>query len=319
MDINVKEAIDRIAQLSEVTIADVERKVDGSVPVVAMPTGSKIESLKKFFDEYAAKPDRRVGTDKLQDLDTMVAWLNRNKDAGTVVFCDSTREAPKMLAVVDYHHIVTTDEESRLPMSGDDKARFGKFRGLYEFPLSAKWNAWRAVDDKFIDQATFAEFLDDHALDLIAPESGTDSAGNDVQRLPDEVAQYLSLLGGRCALPADVIALAKGLDVTAKAKHVTRVDVQTGAGALVFDEEHIDSKGTRVDVPKIFMIALPLFDRSPFHYRVPVRIRYRLGPPLVWKLTMFRPDQIIDEAIKDAAQHVREKAAVTVFLGTPSA
>jgi hypothetical protein len=318
MDINVKDAIDRVAQLSEAKMLSMALPIGTTIPIMAVPDGTELLSVKKFIDDYAVKPDRRVGTDKVQDLDSLVAWINRHKDAGSVVFCDTTREAPKLLSIIDYHHQVPTTDDGKLLDSGDATARFGRFRALYEFPLSEHWKAWRKVDGVAMDQADFAEFLEERVLDLIAPDIGTDGEGSEVKKLPPRVQQLLDALGGRCALPQDVITLSKGLEITATSRAVTRVDVQTGEGALVFEQDHVGADKQKVSVPKLFLIGIPLFDKSSFHYRIPVRIRYRLHGGIKWTFTMFGADEVIDAAIREAAEHVRDGATTPLFYGTPA-
>lgn len=315
MDINVKEAIDKIAGMAAPTTVSLGVPIGGTVPIMAVPNGTSLQSIKKFVDEFAGKPDRRKGTDTVQDLASLTEWTNRHKDAGTVIFCDTTREAPKLLSIVDYHLAVEREKEGGL--SGDATARFGAFRALYEFPLSEHWKAWREVDGEQMDQADFAEFLENRVLDLIAPDISTDGDGNEINKLPPHVAELLARLGGRCALPQDIITLAKGLDITANSRTVTRIDVQTGEGALVFEESHVGADKQKITVPKLFMICIPLFDKSPFHYRIPVRIRYRLKGGIKWTFSMFGAEDVIDDAIKQAAEHVKAGTDCPLFCGVP--
>ncbi len=298
------ELFDRALDFGDVKI--VER---GAQAFAAVPKNRDLKSIKSLLDEYATKPDRRIGTDKVTDLASLGAWINRHKDAGSVVFCDRTRTAPKLLSVVDYH------QEGE----GDAQARFGKFRALYEFPLDKRWKDWSGIDGKVLDQAEFAAFLEDHVLDLIGPDVSTDGAGNETRRLPPSVAQYLALMGGRCAQPNDVVALSRGLDVTANNKVSNKVDLQSGEGGIVFESSHTDGNGQRVDVPRLFMIAIPIFERADEHYRIPVRIRYRLRDGSVkWIPTLFGADDIIDAAIKDAADKVAQDTSLPLFYGWPS-
>lgn len=312
MDFNVKEAIEKVASLSEATLHWMGPQPAGTVPLFAVPNGSTLQSVKKLLDEYQDRPDRRVGTDKVQDLKTLIEWTNRHKDAGSVVFCDTTRDKPNLLTIVDYHHEATAEK------SGDETARFRAFRALYEFPLSEQWKAWKKVDGVVMDQADFAEFLEDRALDLIAPDIGQDGAGVEIKKLPPQVAQLLGLLGGRCALPQDIITLSKGLSITANARTAQRIDVNTGEGSLMFEEQHVGDGGQKITVPKLFMICIPVFDKAPFHYRIPVRIRYRLSGGIKWIFTLFGADDVIDMAIKEAAEHVREGTEAPLFYGVPA-
>jgi len=274
----------------------------------AVPKNRTLQSIKPLLDAYAVKPDRREGTDKVTDVESLSSWTNRHKDEGSVVFCDRTRTAPKLLTVVDYHKAG----------EGDDQARFGKFRALYEFPLDRAWKDWKGIDGQQMGQADFAAFLEDHVLDLIGPDISSDGEGTETRKLPQVVQQYLDLMGGRCAQPNDVVALSKGLDLNANSKVANRVDLQSGQGTIVFETTHVDSSGARVDIPRLFMIAIPIFERSAEHYRIPVRIRYRLaGGSVIWIPTLFGADDIIDAAIEDAAKKVAADTTLPLFYGWP--
>ena len=169
-------------------------------------------------------------------------------------------------------------------------------------------------------QTDFAEFLEERVLDLIAPDISTNGSGEDQPaKLPTQVQQLLDRLGGRCAQPQDIITLSRGLEITANSRSVTRLDLQSGEGALMFETSHVDANKQKLTIPKVFLIAIPLFDKSPFHYRMAVRIRYRLeGPLVLWTFTMFGADDVIDTAIKEAAEHVRDGTATALFYGTPA-
>ncbi|WP_428673635.1 DUF2303 family protein [Reyranella sp.] len=305
MDFSITDAIDKLKGLGDAVVLPAL-----SQPVVALPAGTSLKSVKALLDEYNARPDRRSGTDTVTDIATLVEWINRHKDGGSVVFCDASRTAPKMLAVIDYHEAG----------EGDGKARFRTFRAKYDFPLDPRWVAWKGIDGMALDQAAFAAFIEDHVLDLIGPEVSLSGDGETTTvKLPQQVQQLLDLAGGRCAFPNEVMALSRGLDLTANDKVVNRVDLQSGEGSLVFESTHIDKNGVKIDVPRLFMIAVPLFERSPDHYRIPVRLRYRLvSGKVIWVPTLFGADEIMDSAIRDAARTVREQTDRPLFFGWPA-
>lgn len=307
MDVDIKEAIDRITQLSEPKLEDLS--LAGDKPVVVTAESHKLHSVKKLLDEYATRPDRREGIDKLSDLESLVAWTNRHKDAGSVVFVDTARAAPKMTSIVDF------DQAGE----GDDKARFRRFRCLYEFPLDKRWQEWRRIDGQPMSQREFAEFIEDHVLDLIAPDVSADGEGNTIAPAPEVVSRFLALAGGRCAFPSEMVTLSRGLKVTVDSKVENRVTMQSGEGALLFQEEHKDSNGVKLDVPQVFLICIPVFDRAEDHYRIPVRLRYRIvSGKVVWLPTLFGADEVIDRAIEDATRRVAEATGLPVLNGWPA-
>ena len=301
------ETIDKI-----ISIAGTETILicDDKQAIAEIPTGRKLVSLKPYIDEYAARPDRRVGTDTLLDLASLAEWIVRHKDAGTLVFCDTTPASPSLLAIVDYH------EEG----PGDAKARFGKFRGLYQFPIDKRWAAWTEVDGEPMNQAEFAAFLEEHILDLLAPEVSIDGEGNELARAPDTVSRFLALAGGTVATPGEVVALSRGLDVTVEGKVTNRVNMQSGERNLVFEEVHGNGNGEKIRVPQLFLLGIPVFDRGSAIYRVPVRLRYRIDQgKVIWYPTLFGAEEIFDRAVRDAAAELQEKAAVPVLFGRPGA
>lgn len=295
--------IDKILSIAYGTTHDLQRE---SPAAVEMQVGKKLVSLKPLLDEYATRPDRRIGTDTLLDLDSLTAWIMRHKDAGTVLFCDSDRAKPSMVAIVDYH------QEGE----GDDKARFRQFRGQYHFPLDPRWVAWSEVDGKPLSQAEFASFLEDHILDLQAPNVSIDGEGNELAQAPDIVSRFLALAGGSVATPGEVVALSRGLDLTVDAKVANKVNLQSGEHNLVFEEVHGNGNGEKVRVPQLFLLAIPVFERANAVYKVPVRLRYRIDQgKVIWVPTLFGAADIFDRAIRDVARDVMIEAGVPLFYG----
>jgi hypothetical protein len=119
---------------------------------------------------------------------------------------------------------------------------------------------------------------------LGAPENGTEGKGADA-KLPPQVHELLDRLDDRCALPQELITQSRPLDITATARTAQRYNANTGEGRLVFEDTY--SGGQKVMVPKLFLIAITLFNKSPFHYLIPVRIRYRLHRGIKRTFAMF--------------------------------
>ena len=56
MDGNLLELFDRAEELGKVEIFN-----EGTAPFAAVPQGRTLLSLKKFYDEYRTRPERRAG------------------------------------------------------------------------------------------------------------------------------------------------------------------------------------------------------------------------------------------------------------------
>ncbi|MCH1933271.1 YfdQ family protein, partial [Shewanella sp. A25] len=62
-------------------------------------------------------------------------------------------------AIVDYH--------------APDKAAHGAHVAAMALPYSEEWKAWTAIDGKLMPQREFARFIEENAVDVVAP-SGAD-------------------------------------------------------------------------------------------------------------------------------------------------
>lgn len=293
-------------------LGDIELIGDGTVLFASVPNGRKLESIKKLLDEYRARPERRSGTADLQDLASFIAWVNRHKDAGSVLRCQMDRSAPKLHAIVDYH-----EAGEAMSLDGiDHRARWRSFGATYQMPLDKRWQDWNGISGKAVGQTQFASFLEDHILDLVGARNSTTDSGELVSNLPPEVARFLALNGGKCAEPNDVVQLSKGLDLYADTKVQERVNLQSGETSFTFEEKHRGAPDAVV-VPQLFLVALPVFYLSDTLYRVPVRLRYRLHEgKLLWIPTLWQAEEVFDKAVRDAAKDAQQQTDLPLFYGT---
>ena len=303
-------------------LLDLVRHVDGVSQVILMqaplgsqfasvPAGRKLESIKKFLDEYRTRPERRIGNANMQDLVSFISWVNRHKDAGSGMRCEMSRTEPKLQAIIDYH------EEGSGSLTGDDgKARHKSFTATYSMPLDQRWKDWTGISGKALSQKEFAAFLEDHVLDLVGANNSIDGNGDLVSNLPPEVARFLALNGGKCVEPADVVQLSKGLEIYSDTKVQERVNLQSGETSFTFEEKHRGAPDAVV-VPQLFLVAIPVFNLSDTLYRVPVRLRYRLKEGLLlWVPTLWMAEEVFDKAVRDAATQAHDETDLSLFYGT---
>ncbi len=290
-------------------LGDVRTIVDGKV--IGVPKDLQAMALKPFLDLYRDRPERRVGMQRLDDLASFIAWTMRHMDKASVLFCQADREHPSLVAAIDYH------EADGVDAVADGKARWIQFGAVYPMTLDDRWLAWNEADGKAHTQAEFAAFLEDHALDLCPFAPSVAAATDKLLPLPTDVQDFLNLTGGKCGTPQEVIALAQGLDVAVAQNMVNKVRLQSGEQRLEFAESHTTSKdGTTVTVPPIFLVGIPVFALNPAIYRLPVRLRYRVdGGRVSWLPTLWRADETIDQAIRDAADKATADTGLPTFYG----
>lgn len=93
----------------------------------------------------------------LQTVDSLVDYVNRFRTDNTILFADI--QANSIAGLIDYH-------------APADAGRVAHKANM-ALPFSEEWQTWKAVDGKLMEQIDFARFLEENAVDVVAP-SGAD-------------------------------------------------------------------------------------------------------------------------------------------------
>lgn len=284
MSEDLKELFEQARFLREHRIEMVAGPDGQPVPIVLTKQGAA--PIKNVLDAYRTTPERTTGAAALATLASLIDHARRFKSPHTVAFCEAAR--PSISVVYDY--------------DGADAPRWRKHRAHYAFPFSREWKAWTAADDVWMEQGEFAAFLEDHAADVVAPSEAQDAAA-ELQRI--EI---------KAALPSQILAASKGLDVTATATVTNRVNLANGGVRLVFDEE-IKSAA---EIPGGFVIAVPMFDGDTEATAVPVRLRMRVEKSAIkWGIALLHADKAVREAVDESVATFTEETGVPVLYGLP--
>lgn len=269
--------------------------VDGAaVPVAVLPAGKTLQSVKRLLDEYRSHPERICGTATLATLTSLIDHVHRFKAPHSALFARRDRSAPSITAVYDYSDL--------------GQPRYGVHRAIYACPLSDAWKAWNGVHAKWLDQAAFAEFLEDRITDVVLAEAGDTS----LEQLADQI-------GGRFAGPAALMTLSRGLQVNVASVVKQAVSLATGEIAVQYEEQHRDGAGAPITTPNLFCIAIPVFDAGA-PYRIPVRLRYRVvSGKITWAFHLYRAEAAFDDAFREACEQATAETGVPLFFGAPEA
>lgn len=291
-----------VADLVARHIAPVELAIDGpddtKVPLLVLPTGLRVQELKKFLDPYRTAPERREGCAKLVELASFIDHANRFKDEASALFACPAATAPSLTAVLDYHRPGATGSP-----------RFGKHRGFYEFPMSAEWLAWMAKNGQTMAQADFATFLEDRIIDVADPGHAFTSAKLFAESLG--IPSFAS--------PPMLLQLSRGLTVHVDERVTSRINPSTGETTMLFSTDHNDADGAPLAIPRAFLIQIPVF-RAGITYQFPVRLKYRAGGGRVsWSYELHDPGRAFDDAFREACEMAAEKTELPLFYGAPEA
>lgn len=298
------DAVEKLATLGarasgvEIAFVDYANKGMPGLPdrfPIAIVHGDKPEivDLKVSAEYWRTSPDRRRGVANARSLQSFIDLVKRHATEHSVVFADSDWTKPSLTAVIDYH-----DKD---PQGFADN---GVHRVRYSFPLSEEWQAWVKTNGVAMTQADFAAFVEDRIPDITAAEDAT--------RLMVERDLLTTV-----ATPAQLIQLARGLQVNVEAQVKNSVTLQSGEGQVVFEERHTGADGQPIKVPGAFVLFVaPFFRDDPVE--VPVRLRYRAkSGALIWFYQLYRPDRVIAEAVDHAMASVKSATGLPVYEGEP--
>ena len=308
------------------------REGEPETEILILPDGNgglNAQSVKRFGDEYRDSPERRKGTAVMTDLDSLIAHVNRFKDADSALFGIDHPDAPGIIGVINYHERVNPAEGETPPEDDQPpRPRFGDHRCRYDFPLSDEWKAWAAADGEAMEMVDFAEFLEDRIVDVMNPP---DFLRIDFPQIPDgttdapapetdtdkRLHDLMLRIGGRACGPSSLMELSCGLKVNEAAKVAQTNNLSTGEVQIRFETEHQDADGKPLKVPNLFLLAISVFRGGPL-YRVPVRLRYRLrGGTITWIMQMHRPDLVFNDAFDQACKRAAVETGLPLFMGQP--
>lgn len=251
-----------------------------------------VATVADLFERYRLHPARKAGTAIAQTFEAFNALVMRHKTADSAIFANMDWKKPSLTAVIDYH-------EAR----NGGAAAFGKHRVHYAFPLSEEWKKWIEMDGQPMKQAEFAYFLEDRIGDLSSP--------TDAERI--ELEQQFAT---KVAAPSQVVELSRGLQVRVDTRIKNATTLQTGEASIQFEEAHTDGDGKPLKVPGMFMLNIAPFFMGD-KVRIPVRLRYRTGNPLVWFYQIYRPDLHITEHVRVTLNEARKATELPAYEGAP--
>lgn len=302
-DGGVKAIADLVAKSAGVEEFEVEASAlmpgiaKGKIPVLLdRRPGQGIVDIKGYIEKFRISPERRTGTAQVTTLKSFIDLVNRQKDGDSVIFANTAWPRPSLTGVINYHK----------GSEGGFAARQLDHRVHYAFPVTEEMQAWIGNNNRLMDQADFAAFLEDHAAELTSPFDG-------------EKDRFEALFKERMAVPTELVSLSRSLEVFVGAKAKQAVRLQTGERVMEFVEEHSNGKGEKVEIPGVFMIAVPAFlDGEPV--RIAARLRYRVaGGGINWFYSLYRWDVELRERVKADLATAATETSLAAYEGAPEA
>lgn len=269
-----------VQQLVNLGVASGSAKIvdGGNVPYAVIPSTHKVENLQNLiYNEHAARPERIKEAVGMLDPDSFCAYYSLFQDPNSRVFAYEPRAS--VLAVLDYH----------AAMGGVDGGtpRWGDHTVELTLSNSTEWNIWLGNNNKRFSQAEFAEFLEQHAMDITSPSS------------------------------ASIIDIANDLQGTTEVEWAAGTKLANGNTAFKYSEQtRTTSQGKQIEVPDRFALSIPVFVGGG---RVTVNafLRYRMQntTKLQFFYTLVRPDEVKRVAFIAARDAIATKLGITILNG----
>jgi len=274
---------------------------DKSAAVMVLPDGYKPHDLKPFLDKFATAPERREGETLLTTVASFVAWVNRHRDDGSMIYAEDDMSEAKLVAVID--HDLAGPELAPLGETHEaHRARYGRSRGRFDFPFSRPWQEWMKVagpDAEGMKTRELAIFLERRIGDVLPPPTYQDGATQEIKlNIQDpEVLKLVATLGKKLASPSELVTLSKGISVNVDSEAEAKYDLDSGEISMVFRERN--GMGTdKVKVPNLFLIDIPVLNGGD-RWMIAVHLRYRTGGgSIVWHLEMHQPERVFEETLE---------------------
>lgn len=242
------------------------------IPYTLVPTGYRMEKLEQLLPAP-------VYTNKdvtVLDSGSFIQYVENFGDEGTAIFV--TRQDMEIEAIIDY------------PTSAGP--RHGAHRITLKPNVSEEWKRWSAIDGRYMDQKSFAEFLEENSLDIVQPDAAT------------------------------LVEVARQIEATKRGEFRSGTRLDNGSFQFAYTEEiNATTKGGSLAIPSEIKLGIPVFEGGE-RYEIKTFFRYRIDEgTLKLAIKINRPKYILDDAFNHLADEVRaglsEEVFSAIYFGRP--
>lgn len=263
--------------------------------VLLVPDGMKAQPMKTFADALRERPERRKGTAVFSDEASFTEHAKRFASEHSAIFADVTGRT--LTAVLNYHD-----------KGHDGEANHGDHRSAIQLLLSPELLRWSRTGE--MDQEAFAALIDERGGDLVSAVAAETTANVMEERF-----------AVRCGSPKEIRETARAFGIHAEEQVDAKVKAD-GSIAVSFSVENKAPDGRPLDVPGLFLIAIPIFDRAPRADLLAVRLRFsrkREGSTVkvVWRLEIVDLNNELRAAFGAACERIATGTGLPLFMGTP--
>lgn len=264
---------------------------DRQFSAVPMMNGQwEFQEIHPLENERAPIPPKIVTQAvKLQQVESMVAYLNRFKNGDSLLFANI--QTNTILATIDYH---------RAPELGEPTATHNKHSATLVLPFSLEWQIWTSIDGKLMSHVDFANFLEENGPDVLPLGTMRDAAGNMIEDAP-----------------STMLELVRELQV--KSNYGASSAIRNGDYVSIEMQKADDISTKRsVALPNQIDINIPVyFGEAPVLVHALIRRRVDDGA-LKLGIKLVRPEQARQDEFKRIVLGIEQDTMVPAHYGTPA-
>lgn len=226
-----------------------------------------IELVEKLLDQ----PHWRRGDVQFYEALSFSRFVKRFRNGTTILFADAI--ARRFTAAIDYHP--ASEEQGT--------AQWDLFRAVLPLRHTPSWETWAKANGQAMDQATFAQFLEDNIPDIAEPSGAT------------------------------LVEIARTLEAKTDVQFESHIRADNGAHRFQYIENVNGTAAGNVTIPQELTLVLQPFEGSK-SYPVKARFRYRITSK---KLTMWFDLVRLQDVLKAAFDDELLKISAELGDDTP--
>ena len=195
--------------------------------------------LRDKIEAGRLRPDRKRGTVTLTTAGGLIDYLAKHGLPETELWADIDND--RVVAVINAHGPASGDPDD------EGTAGWGDHRAVLQLTTTQDWRDWTGYSGKLLSQTDFAEFVEQHLPNIVAPTA------------------------------ADMLELAQTIKGASKVTFESTKRLTGGQVALEWRED-VDAKAGRkgdIKIPDVIELALQVYEGGPA-YRMAARFRYRI-------------------------------------------
>ncbi|WP_166345026.1 DUF2303 family protein [Phytoactinopolyspora limicola] len=250
--------------------------------VVPAGAAQKTIDLEDLYDKRRDRPRRKTGVVRHDTATSFIHYVDKHGLPETETWADLNTST--ITAVINAHDGINDRGDTEGP------AGWGDHRAILQLQKTPAWTTWLANDKKPMNQATFAEFIEDNQVHIQEPAAAT------------------------------MLEIAQSIQAATSVTFESGTRLSTGEVHLVYREDTDAKAGRKGDltIPQQFTVLLQPYQGTP-HYRVPARFRYRLNNgDLLMSYALDRPEDVLELAFNETVAQIAEETERTVMHGKPA-